>query len=189
VRFGWWTIVASSWLLGCSSGGGLDPSTNLVDLTPPQMMQLCTDSAPNGTGLVKCPNGTTAMVDTPDTCESLTWSADCTATVADSKACTDKLNADACSANLLADEGTVPCLLTQSCAGNLCSAMCLCSGSATTCLSSCMTFTAGLTSDCAACIAGLYRGSTCPDFSALPPPYDQCAAKCTGATPQTDAGP
>jgi hypothetical protein len=176
-------MVLGTLLWTSCSSNGLDPSTNLVDLTPSQMMQLCADEAPNGTGLVKCPNGTTAMVDTPDTCLILSWSPTCTATVGDFNACADKLNADACNANLLTDLASPPCLVTQACAGTLCSALCGCSGqdAQTTCESACATFTAGLTADCATCLSGLYNTFTCPDFSALPSPYDQCSSKCPGA--------
>jgi hypothetical protein len=165
---------------GASGSGGLDPSTKLVTLTPTEQMQLCDSEAPNGTGQVTCPNGMTMVVNPPDICIGEVISADCAATVADSTQCASKLSTDACSPTLLSDLASVPCLITQSCVGGLCPAICNCS-EPDSCIAACQKYTAGLTADCAACIAGLYSAQTCPNFAALPAPYDQCVPKCPGA--------
>jgi hypothetical protein len=167
-------------LIGCGGGNGLDPSKKLVDLTPAEYMRLCDDAprpAGSKNGSVSCPGGGDSPdVNDPDACLSLTLSPDCTATVADSEQCTMALSNDPC--DVTAQLSTPACVLTQSCFGTLCSAICLFCASQSQCLSSCAAFTAGLTLGCASCIHGLYESETCPDFTALPSPYDQCQSVC-----------
>jgi hypothetical protein len=107
---------------------------------------------------------------------------DCSATVATSQACTDLLNADACNPKQLnADRKSPACLVMLECTHSLCTnTMCFCpdSNSLSGCTTTCNQFTAGLTTDCATCIAGLFNGSSCPNFTALAAPYDQCTAIC-----------
>ncbi|HVV49749.1 MAG TPA: hypothetical protein VHO06_08830 [Polyangia bacterium] len=113
-------------------------------------------------------------------CTSVT--PDCLATVADSQSCAAAMNADACDpGSENADLKSPSCLVMLACVSDLCTdTMCFCpdADSLQTCLSTCKTFTAGLTTDCAGCIAGLYGALSCPDFTALQPPYDRCAATC-----------
>jgi hypothetical protein len=114
---------------------------------------------------------------------------DCSATVATSQACTAKLTADACDFKAYtADLATPECLVMQACTNVLCTnALCFCpdNNSLTTCTVTCKSFTKGLTTACATCVAGVFSATlTCPDFTNLPAPYDQCASTCAA----TNAG-
>lgn len=163
---------------GSPSSGGIPPTTKLVDLSIADRQTLCVQESASGTEAVSCPDaGTTAAL----ICTAP--QPDCSATVATSQTCAAKLAADACDYKAhTADLATPECLVMLECTQNLCTnTFCFCpdNGSLTTCLTSCKSFTHGLTTDCAACLAGVFSAAlTCPDFTKLPAPYDQCAATC-----------
>jgi len=165
---------------GSSGSGGYGPSTKLVDLSRADLNQLCAAESANGTGTVSC--GADASVNVPPLGVCTSIAPDCSATVATSQACTDLLNADACNPKQLnADRKSPACLVMLECTHTLCTnTTCFCpdSNSLSTCTTTCNQFTAGLTTDCATCIAGLFNGSSCPNFTALAAPYDQCTAIC-----------
>jgi hypothetical protein len=185
-------VVAALWA-GCSSsnsnkdgsGSGYGPSTKLVDLSGTDVSQLCTQESANGNGKVSCLADASVNVVPLGVCTSFT--PDCSATVATSQVCAAMLNADACSPEYTADMRSPSCLVMRACTNSLCdNAMCYCPdyNSLSTCLTTCKRFTAGLTIDCATCIAGLFGPLMCPDFTMLQPPYDQCASVCA----HTDGG-
>ena len=165
---------------GSSGSGGYGPSTKLVDLSRADLTQLCAAESANGTGTVSCGADASVNVTPLGVCTSI--APDCSATVATSQACTDLLNADACNPKQLnADRKSPACLVMLECTHSLCTnTTCFCpdSNSLGTCTTTCNQFTAGLTTDCATCIAGLFNGSSCPNFTALAAPYDQCTAIC-----------
>ena len=165
---------------GSSGSGGYGPSTKLVDLSRPDLNQLCAQESANGTRTVSCGADGSVNVTPLGVCTSVT--PDSSATVAISQACTALQNADACNpAQLYADMKTPACLVMMACTQSLCTdTICFCpdSDSLSTCMITCKQFTAGLTTDCASCIAGLYGASSCPDFTALPAAYAQCTAVC-----------
>ena len=171
---------------GSSGSGGYGPSTKLVDLSRADLNQLCAEESANGNGTVSCGADASVNVTPLGVCTSI--APDCSATVGVSQACTALLNADACNAKQLnADRKSPACLVMLECTHSLCTnAMCFCpdSNSLSKCMSTCSQFTAGLTTDCATCIAGLFGGSSCPDFTALPASYAQCTAICA----HTDGG-
>jgi len=166
---------------GSSSSGGFGPTTKLVDLSRADLNQLCAEESANGTGTVSCGADASVNVTPLGVCTSI--ASDCSATVATSQACAALLNADACNSKQLnADRKSPACLVMLACTHSFCSnTVCFCPdfSSLNTCTTTCNRFTAGLTTDCATCIAGLYGASSCPDFTALKAPYDQCAAICT----------
>ena len=163
-----------------SSGSGFGASTKLVDLTRAELNQLCAQESANGTGVVSCGADASVNVTPLGVCTSI--AADCSATVATSQACAALLNADACNPKQLnADRKSPACLVMLACTHSLCTnTICFCPdfNSLSTCTTTCNQFTSGLTTDCASCIAGLYGASSCPNFTALAAPYDQCAAIC-----------
>ncbi len=171
---------------GSSGSGGYGPSTKLVDLSRADLIQLCTQESANGTGTVSCGADASVNVSPLGVCTSI--ATDCSATVAISEACTEMLNADACNAKQLnADMKSPTCLVMLECTHSLCTnTMCFCPdyNSLSTCTTTCNRFTAGLTTDCATCIAGLYGALSCPDFTALTAAYAQCTAICA----HTDGG-
>jgi hypothetical protein len=171
---------------GSSGSGGYGPSTKLVDLSRAELNQLCAAESANGTGTVSCGADASVNVTPLGVCTSI--ASDCSATVATSQACTELLNADACNAKQRnADMKSPACLVLLECTHSLCTnTTCSCPDydSLSTCTTTCNQFTAGLTTDCAACIAGLYGGLSCPNFTALSAPYDQCPAICA----HTDGG-
>jgi hypothetical protein len=171
---------------GSSGSGGFGPTTRLVDLTRAELNQLCAQESANGNGIVSCGADASVNVTPLGVCTSI--APDCSATVATSQACTDLLNADACNAKQLnADRKSGACLVMLECTHSLCTnTMCFCpdSNSLSKCMATCNAFTAGLTPDCATCIGGLFNGSSCPDFTALPAAYAQCTAICA----HTDGG-
>ena len=81
-----------------------------------------------------------------------------------------------------ADLATPECLVLLACTQSLCSnAFCFCqdANSLSNCQATCRGYTKGLTTGCASCLSGLFATSlTCPDFTKLPAPYDQCASSC-----------
>jgi hypothetical protein len=166
---------------GSSGPGGYGPTTKLVDLSRAELVQLCAAESANGTGTVSCGVDASVNVTPLGVCTSI--AADCSATVATSQACAALLNADACNPKQFnADGKSAACLVMLECTHSLCTnTMCFCPdyNSLSTCTTTCNRFTAGLTTDCATCIAGLYGASSCPDFTALTAPYDQCTAICT----------
>lgn len=185
-------LVGAVLMVGCSSSSdskdgstssGPPPTTKLVDLTTADLHQLCLQESPNGTGAVSCADAgpvTTAI----GVC--FTIQPDCSATVATSQACAAKLTADACNdAAHTADLSSPECLVMLECTASLCTnAMFLCSTNdkLTTALTTCKTLTKGLTTDCAACIGGVFTGGpTCPDFTMLQSPYDQCPTTCAAS--------
>jgi hypothetical protein len=165
---------------GSPGSGGYGPSTKLVDLSRADLNQLCAAESANGTGTVSCGADASVNVTPLGVCTSI--APDCAATVATSQACTDLLNADACNPKQLnADRKSPACLVMLECTHSLCTnTMCFCPdfNSLSSCTTTCNQFTAGLTTDCATCIAGLFNGSSCPNFTALAAPYDQCTAIC-----------
>jgi hypothetical protein len=165
---------------GSSGSGGYGPETKLVDLSRAELNQLCAAESANGTGTVSCGADASVNITPLGVCTSI--APDCAATVATSQACTDLLNADACNPKQLnADRKSPACLVMLECTHSLCTnTMCFCPdfNSLGTCMATCSQFTAGLTTDCASCIAGLFNGLSCPNFTALTAPYDQCAATC-----------
>ena len=165
---------------GSSGSGGYGPTTKLVDLSRADLNQLCAAESANSTGTVSCGADASVNVTPLGVCTSI--AADCAATVATSQACAALLNADACNPKQLnADRKSPACLVMLECTHSLCTnTNCFCPDSASlgTCLSTCNQFTSGLTTDCATCIAGLFNGSSCPNFTALTAPYDQCPAAC-----------
>jgi len=165
---------------GSSSSGGFGPTTKLVDLTRANLNQLCAEESANGTGTVSCGADAAVNVTPLGVCTSI--ASDCSATVATSQACAALLNADACNPKQLnADRKSPACLVMLECTHTLCTnTMCFCPdyNSLNTCTTTCSRFTTGLTTDCASCIAGLYGASSCPNFTALTAPYDQCTAIC-----------
>jgi hypothetical protein len=165
---------------GSSSSGGFGPTTKLVDLTRANLNQLCAEESANGTGTVSCGADAAVNVMPLGVCTSI--ASDCSATVATSQACAALLNADACNPKQLnADRKSPACLVMLECTHTLCTnTMCFCPdfNSLDTCTTTCNRFTTGLTTDCATCIAGLYGTSSCPNFTALTAPYDQCTAIC-----------
>lgn len=165
---------------GSSGSGGYGPTTKLVDLSRADLNQLCAAESANSTGTVSCGADASVNVTPLGVCTSI--AADCAATVATSQACAALLNADACNPKQLnADRKSPACLVMLECTHTLCTnTMCFCPdyNSLSKCTATCNQFTAGLTTDCASCIAGLYGTSSCPDFTALTAPYDQCAAIC-----------
>jgi hypothetical protein len=181
-------LVGAALMVGCSSPSnnnkdgamtsGPQPTDKLVDLSPADLHTVCLQESADGTGAVSCA-GTGAVSTAIGVCTSI--QPDCSATVATSQTCTAKLTADACNyAAYTADLNTPECLVMLACTASLCTnAMFLCSTNdmLTTALTTCKTLTKGLTTDCAACIAGAFTGGgTCPDFTMSP--YDQCAAAC-----------
>jgi len=189
------TVVIAALVSGCSSNndnkkdgsssGSVPPTTKLVDLTMAQRNEFCTQLSANGTGAVSCPDAGAVPV-AIGVCTSL--QPDCSATVATSQTCTAKLMADACDFKAYsADLKTPECMVMLECTASLCTnAMFLCPNAdmLNTAQVTCKTLTRGLTTDCASCISGVFTGLTCPDFSNLAAPYDQCAAACT----QTSGG-
>jgi hypothetical protein len=165
---------------GSSGPGGVGPTTKLVDLSRAELNQLCAQESANGTGTVACGADASVNVTPLGVCTSI--ASDCSATVATSQACTALLNADACNPKQLnADMKSPACLVMLECTHSLCTnTTCFCPDyvSLNTCETTCNRFTAGLTTDCATCIAGLFNGSSCPNFTALAAPYDTCAAVC-----------
>ncbi|HEX3903710.1 MAG TPA: hypothetical protein VH853_12735 [Polyangia bacterium] len=192
MRFIWRLVNVATLVIalaaGCSSSNnsnkdaasGSGPTTKLVDLSRADLNQLCAQESANGTGTVSCGADASVNVTPLGVCTSLT--PDCSATVATSQACAATQNADACNADqLFADMKTPACLVMMACTQSLCTdTICFCPDSNTlsTCMTTCKRFTAGLTTDCASCIAGLYGASSCPDFTALPAAYAQCTAIC-----------
>lgn len=184
-------LVVAALVSGCSSSsnskdgsssGGLQPTTKLVDLTAAERSQLCMEESSNGTGAVYCPDAGATTV-APGVCPASAIQPDCSATVATSKTCAAKLLADACNYQAYtADLATPECLVMLECTNSLCTnSFCFCSNNdkLTQCTTSCKNFTRGLTVECATCIAGVLGATlTCPDFTQLPAPYDQCAATC-----------
>ena len=176
-----------------SSGNGLDSSKKLVDLTPQEMMRLCEDAPQpaglNSNGSVNCPGGTTGSDPTNVTlCLGFVWMPTCVATVEDANECDASLAAHPCDDSALSTFG---CLMTQICANGLCPGACShCTDSdRDQCNSACAAFATNFTRACATCLADLYGAPTCPDFTALPPPYDACASVCGNAADAgTDAG-
>jgi hypothetical protein len=182
-------LMVASLVSGCSSSSnnkdgsssnGPQPTTKLTDLTPTEKTQLCMQLSSNGSGAVSCPDAG-AVATAIGICTSI--QSDCTATVSTLETCTTKLMADACNyASYTADLATPECLVMLACTNSLCSnSFCFCpdNNSLTQCTTSCKTFTKGLTLDCATCAAGVFAGHlTCPDFTKLQSPYDQCAATC-----------
>ncbi len=180
--------VVVALVAGCSgsssnkdgSASGFGPSTKLVDLSRAELIQLCAEESANGTGTVSCGADGSVNVTPPGVCTSI--ASDCTATVATSQACAALLNADACNPKQLnADMKSPTCLVMLECTHSLCTnAMCFCPdyNSLNTCMSTCSRFTPGLTTACATCIGGLFNGTSCPNFTALTAPYDQCTAVC-----------
>jgi hypothetical protein len=166
---------------GSSGSGGSAPTTKLVDLSRGDLIQLCAEETANGNGTITCGADASVYVLPLGVCTSI--APDCAATVATSQACAELLNADACNPKQLnADRKSPACLVMLECTHSLCSnTMCFCPdyNSLSTCTTTCNRFTAGLTTDCATCIAGLYGALSCPDFTALKAPYDQCTALCT----------
>jgi hypothetical protein len=136
----------------------------------------------NGTGAVSCADA--GVVSTAlGVCTSI--APDCSATVATSQTCAAKLTADACNpAAYNADLKTPECLVMLECSGVLCAnannKTCLCSNydMLNTCTVTCKSFTKGLTTDCAACLANIFTAEMCPDFTNLMSPYDSCPAIC-----------
>jgi hypothetical protein len=189
-------LVVAALVTGCSSSnnnkdgssgsGGYGPSTKLVDLSRADLNQLCTQELANGTGMVSCGADGSVTVDPLGVCTSVT--SDCSATVATSQACAEMLNTAACNTTAYsAALKSAPCLVMQECTNSLCTnAMCFCPdyNSLSNCMVTCKRFTAGLTTDCATCIAGLFGPQMCPDFTMLQPPYDQCTSVCA----HTDGG-
>ncbi len=181
-------VGAALLMMGCSSSSsnkdgsmtsGPQPTDKLVDLSPADLHTVCLQESANGTGAVSCADG--AVSTAIGVCTSI--QPDCSATVATSQTCTAKLTADACNyAAYTADLNTAECLVMLECTASLCTnTMFLCSTNdmLTTALTTCKTLTKGLTTDCAACIGGVFTGgATCPDFTMLSSPYDQCAAAC-----------
>jgi len=170
--------VAALAVLGCSGGGGngLDPAKRLVDLTPSEYLRLCNPAGATSVGMA-CPDaGLSPDLNNPNFC-FVPLSGDCTATVAVANQCDGALGHDACSLSALS---TPDCVLMEACFGGLCPAVCHCTTTASRdqCLGSCATYTAGLTIACATCLSGLRPSQACLDFTALPPPYDQCASVC-----------
>ncbi len=163
-----------------SSGSGFGPSTKLVDLSRADLNQLCAEESASGTGTVSCGADASVNVLPLGVCTSI--APDCSATVATSQACATLLNADACNPKQLnADRKSPACLVMLDCAHSLCTdTTCFCPdyNSLNTCTTTCNRFTAGLTTDCAACIAGLFNGLSCANFTALAAPYDTCTAIC-----------
>lgn len=183
-------LMAAALVSGCSSNsnnkdgstsGGPQPTTRLVDLTPSERSQLCMQLSANGSGAVSCPDAGTTTV-AFGICTSI--QPDCSASVSTLETCTTRLMADACDYKAYtADLATPECLVMQACTAVLCtnSKLCLCptNDRLVQCQTSCKTFTKGLTVDCASCAAGVFATTlTCPDFTKLPSPYDQCAATC-----------
>jgi hypothetical protein len=187
-------LVTAALMVGCSSssnnndgsmGGGIQPTDKLVDLSTADRHTVCLQESANGTGAVSCPDAGAVPV-AIGVCTSL--QPDCSATVATSQTCTAKLMADACDFKAYsADLKTPECMVMLECTASLCTnAMFLCPNAdmLNTAQVTCKTLTRGLTTDCASCISGVFTGLTCPDFSNLAAPYDQCAAACT----QTSGG-
>jgi len=179
--------VVVALVAGCSSSSsnadgssGTGPTTKLVDLSRAELNQLCAAESANGTGMVSCGTDASVNVLPLGVCTSI--ASDCSGTLATSQACAALLNADACNPQQLnADRKSPACLVMLECTHSLCTnTMCFCPdyGSLNTCETTCNRFTAGLTTDCASCIAGLFNGSSCPNFTALAAPYDTCAAIC-----------
>jgi hypothetical protein len=187
--------VGAALMVGCSSPSnsnkdgsmstGPQPTDKLVDLSPADLHTLCLQESANGTGAVSC--GDAGTVSTAiGVCTSI--QPDCSATVATSQTCTAKLTADACNyAAYSADLKTPECLVMLECTASLCTNtmfLCLNNDMLTAALTTCKTLTRGLSTDCAACIGGVFTGLTCPDFTMLQSPYDQCPATCA----QTNGG-
>lgn len=195
-------LVAAALVAGCSSSsnnnpdgssnpGGFGPTTKLVDLTHAQLMQVCQQQAANGgTGLVSCGADASMHVTPIGVCTGAIQAPDCTATVATSQTCATAINAAACDPKMTAAAMKTPeCLVMLECARNLCTdAMCLCTdyGTLNLCETSCGRFTKGLTTTCAACIAGLYGAQTCPNFDEQGD--GGVPASCASSCAQTNAG-
>jgi hypothetical protein len=164
-----------------SSSSEPAPTTLLVDLTPTQFHQLCLQESPSGASGISCAADAEDRPVALGVCTSI--QPDCSATVATSQTCASRLTADACNYTAYtADLATPECLVMQECMQNLCTNanfLCATHDTLTTALTTCTTFTKGLTTDCASCIAGIFAAApSCPDFTKLPSPYDQCAATC-----------
>jgi hypothetical protein len=186
------TLVIAALVSGCSSNndkqkdgsssGSVPPTTKLVDLTMAQRNEVCMQLSANGTGAVSCPDAGAVPV-AYGICGTTAVQSDCTATVATLQTCTAKLMPDACDYRAYtADLATPECLVMQQCTNLLCSnSFCFCpdNNTLTTCQSTCRNFIKGLTVACATCVQGVFAATlTCPDFTNLPAPYDQCAASC-----------
>jgi hypothetical protein len=181
-------LVVAALVSGCSSssnnndgssGGGPPPTTKLVDLTPALVPDLCTQEASNA---ASCADGGANSLNI-GLCSPTSIQPDCTATVATSQTCMAKLTADRCDyKTYTADLATPECLVMLACTQSLCSnALCFCpdANSLSNCEATCRGYTKGLTIGCASCIAGVFTTTlSCPDFTMLPAPYDQCASSC-----------
>jgi len=185
-------LAVAALVSGCSSssnnstdgppGGGPPPTTKLTDLTPAQVNQVCLQQASGGPGAASCADGGANSLNI-GVCSNTAIQSDCTATVATSQTCMAKLTNDVCDYQAYtADLATPECLVMLACTQSLCTnALCFCSNanSLSNCEATCRGYTKGLTTGCASCIAGVFTTTlSCPDFTMLPAPYDQCAASC-----------
>jgi hypothetical protein len=185
-------LVVAALVSGCSSSSNNNdgstaytppaPTTKLTDLTPAELNQLCVHEASSLAGGASCADGGANSLNI-GVCSPTPIQSDCTATVATSQTCMAKLTADDCDYKAYtADLATPECLVLLACTQSLCSnALCFCpdANSLSNCEATCRGYTKGLTTGCASCIAGVFTtGLSCPDFTKLPAPYDQCAASC-----------
>jgi|SRR5579863_1153631 len=166
---------------GSPSSGSPQPTTKLVDLTRAQLTQLCAQATSNGTGEVACPDAGGVAV-ALGVCGSI--QPDCSATIATWQTCTTRLTADACDNKAYtADLATPECLVMLECTADLCTnTFCFCPDLThlQICQQTCNNFTRGLTTECASCVAGVFATTlSCPDFTMLPAPYDQCTSTCS----------
>jgi hypothetical protein len=186
------TLVIAVLVSGCSSSSdnkkdassqsSIPPTTKLTDLTPAQVNQVCLEQVAGGPGAASCADGGANSLNI-GVCGQNPIQSDCTATVATSQTCMAKLTADVCNyKNYAADLTTPECLVMLACTQSLCvNSLCFCpdNNSLSNCEATCRAYTKGLTTGCASCVAGVFASHlSCPDFTMLPAPYDQCASSC-----------
>jgi hypothetical protein len=193
-------LVAAALVAGCSSSNsnsdgsmtgpsGFGPTTKLVDLTVPQLMQVCKQQEANGTGLVSCGADASMFITPIGVCTSIQAS-DCAATVATSQTCANALNAAGCDPQATAAAMKTPeCLVMLECTNALCNeTMCFCANhdDLSRCEGSCQMFTRGLSTSCASCISGLFGANTCPNFAMQGD--GGVSASCASTCAQTNPG-